>query len=72
MEKKESPRSMPAIQFLDPAGNDVDILFVLRHALPRCIGKIGQEREAQIRIRISEVANFKAVELALDCVRSGE
>src|SRR6266550_1598433 len=57
MKKKEAPRSVPAIQFLDPAGHNVDILLVLRHILPRCIGKIGQQREAQIRIRISEMAN---------------
>ena len=69
MKKKEAPRSVPAIQFLDPASHDVDILLVLRHVLPRCVGKIGQEREAQIRIRISEIANFEAVEFALDCVR---
>ena len=72
MKKKEAPLSMPAIQFFDPAGHNVDILLVLRHILPRCIGKIGQEREAQIRIRISEIANFEAVELALDCIWSGK
>ena len=71
MKKKEAPRSVPAIQFLDPAGDDVDILCVLRHALPRCVSKIGQERKAQIRIRISEVTNFEAVEFVLDRVRSG-
>src|SRR5437016_10984473 len=72
MKKKEAPRSVPAIQFLDPPGHDVDILLVLRHILPRCIGKIGQQREAQIRIRVSEIANFEAVELALDCIWSGK
>ena len=66
MKKKEAPRSVPAIQFLDPAGHDVDILCVLRHALPRCVSKIGQERKAQIRIRVSEVTNFKTVEFVLD------
>ena len=72
MKKKEAPRSVPAIQFLDPAGHDVDILCVLRHALPRCVGKIGQKRKAQIRIRISEVTNFEAIEFVLDSDRSGQ
>src|SRR4030095_8273608 len=40
MEKKEMPRSVSAIQFLDAAGHDVDILRVLRHVLPRCVRKI--------------------------------
>src|SRR5262249_14203607 len=40
MEKKEVPRSVPAIQFLYAAGHDVDILGVLWHALPRCVRKI--------------------------------
>ena len=66
MEKKETPRPVPAIQFLDSAGDDVDILCVLRHALPRCVGKIGQKRKAQIRIRISKVTNFEAIEFVLD------
>ena len=68
MKKKEAACSVPAIQFLDPAGDDVDVLRVLGHALPRCIGKIGQERKAQIRIGVSKVTNLEAVELALDCV----
>src|SRR5436190_12793300 len=55
MKKKEAPRSVPAIQFLDPSGHDVDIFCVLRHALSRRVSKIGQERKTQIRIRISEV-----------------
>src|SRR5439155_22362825 len=66
MEKKEVPRSVSAIQFLDTACHDVDILCVLRHALPRCVRKICQERKAQIRIRVSEVMNFKPAELVLD------
>jgi len=72
MKKKEAPRSVPAIQFLDPAGHDVYIFCVLRHALSRRVRKIGQERKAQIRIRISEVTNFEAIELVLDCVRGGQ
>src|SRR6266568_8014251 len=72
MKKKEAPRSVPAIQFLDPAGHDVDILCILRDALPRCVSKIGQDRKAQIHIRISEVTNFEAVEFVLDRVRSGQ
>src|SRR6266571_4169229 len=40
MEKKEAPRSVSAIQFLDAAGHNVDILWILRHAPPRCVGKI--------------------------------
>src|ERR671918_351595 len=72
MKKKEAARSVAAIQFLYPASHYVDILLVLRHALPRCVGKIGQEREAQICIRISEVANLESVELALDRVGSRE
>src|SRR5437867_29436 len=44
MEKKEVPRSVSAIQFLDAAGNDVDIFCVLRHTLPRGVRKICQER----------------------------
>src|SRR6266576_4075970 len=71
MKKKEAPRSVPAIQFLDPAGHDVDILCILRHALPRCVSKIGQKRESQIRICISKIANCEAVELSLDCVCRG-
>src|SRR6266700_2803544 len=59
MKKKEVHRSVPAIQFLDPASRDVDILLVFRHALPRCVSKIGQERESYIRIRISKIANFE-------------
>src|SRR5437867_12729296 len=43
MEKKEVPRSVSAIQFLDTACHDVDIFCVLRHALSRCIRKICQE-----------------------------
>src|SRR4029077_20065528 len=43
MKKKEVPRSVSAIQFLDTAGHDVDIFCVLRHALPRCVRKIRQE-----------------------------
>src|SRR5438105_7255551 len=43
MKKKEVPRSVSAIQFLDTACHDVDILCVLRHALPRCVRKICQE-----------------------------
>src|SRR5262249_20829092 len=66
MEKKEPARSVPAIQFIDPAGDDVDILRVLRHALSRCVGKICQKRESQVCVGISEVANFEALELALD------
>ena len=72
MKKKEAPRSVPAIQFLDPSGHDVDIFCVLRHALSRRVSKIGQERKVQIRIRISEVTNFEAIELVLDCVRGGQ
>jgi hypothetical protein len=40
MKKKEVTRSMSAIQFLDTACRDVDILCVLRHVLPRCVRKI--------------------------------
>ncbi|KAG0506018.1 MAG: hypothetical protein Udaeo_06080 [Candidatus Udaeobacter sp.] len=40
MKKIEAPRSVSAIQFLDTARYDVDILCVLRHALPRCVRKI--------------------------------
>src|SRR5690349_874030 len=40
MKKKEAPRSVSAIQFLDTACHDVDIFCVLRHALLRCIRKI--------------------------------
>src|SRR5580765_4975236 len=72
MKKKEMPLSVSAIQFLDTACHDVDILCVLRHALPRCVRKICQERKPEIRIRVSEVMNFKAVELALDRTRSGQ
>src|SRR5205823_80178 len=72
MKKKEAPRSVPAIQFLDPSGHYVDILRVLRHALPRRVSEIGQERKAQICIRISQVTNFEAIELVLDCVRGGQ
>src|SRR6516225_99479 len=72
MKKKEAPRSVPAIQLVDPAGDDVDILRVLRHALSRCVGKIGQECESQICIRISEVANLEPVELASDRIDSRE
>ncbi|KAG0506208.1 MAG: hypothetical protein Udaeo_04180 [Candidatus Udaeobacter sp.] len=43
MKKKEVPLSVSAIQFLDTACHDVDILCVLRHALPRCVRKICQE-----------------------------
>src|SRR6476646_11977110 len=43
MKKKEVPRSVPAIQFLDTACHDVDILCVRRHALPRCVRKICQK-----------------------------
>src|SRR5258705_9667409 len=43
MKKKEVPRSVSAIQFLDAACHDVDILCVLRHALPRSVRKICQE-----------------------------
>src|SRR5206468_7019602 len=68
MKKKEAPRTVPAIQFLDPASDDVDILRVLGHVLPRCVGKIGQERESQICICVAEVANLEPVELALDRV----
>ena len=63
---------MPAIQFLYSSSDDVYILCVLRHALPRRVSKIGQERKAQIPIRISEVTNFEAVEFVLDCVRGGQ
>src|SRR6266545_8406695 len=42
MKKKEAPRSVPAIQFLYSSSDDVDILCVLRHALPRRVSKIGQ------------------------------
>ena len=70
--RKKRPGSVPAIQFLDPAGHDVDILCVLRHALPRCVSKIGQERKAQICIGISEVTNFETVKFVLDCVRGGQ
>src|SRR6266498_503129 len=72
MKKKEAPCSVPAIQFFDPAGHDVDIFCVLRHALSRRVGKIGHERKAQIRIRISEVTNFEPIEFVLDRVRSGQ
>src|SRR6266516_5929852 len=72
MKKKEAPRSVPPIQLLDSSRHDVDILCVLRHALSRRVSKIGQERKAQIRIRISEVTNFEAIELVLDCVRCGK
>src|SRR6184192_525788 len=47
MKKKETPRSVPTIQFLDPSRHDIDILCVLRHALSRRVRKIGQERKAQ-------------------------
>src|SRR6266511_2681274 len=43
MKKKEVPLSVSAIQFLNAASHDVDILCVLRHALPRCVRKICQE-----------------------------
>src|SRR4249919_197758 len=43
MKKKEVPLSVSAIQFLDTACHDVDILCVLRHALSRCVRKICQE-----------------------------
>src|SRR6266540_3600042 len=56
--------------FLAPAGDDVDILRVLGHVLPRCIGKIAQETESQICIGIAKVANLESVELALDSVNS--
>src|SRR6266567_8604070 len=39
MKKKEASRSVPAIQFLDPSGHDVDILCIFRHALPRRVSK---------------------------------
>src|SRR5205823_9423911 len=39
MKKKEAPRSVPAIQFLDPSRHDIDILCVLRHTLPRRVSK---------------------------------
>jgi hypothetical protein len=70
MKKKEVPCSVTAIQFLDPARHEVDKLRVLRHAFPRCVSKIGQERKAQIGIRVSEVTNFEAVKFVLDRVRS--
>ena len=70
MKKKEAPGSVPAIQLFDPARHEVDKLCVLRHAFPRRVGKISQEREAQIRIRISQVTNFEAVKFVLDRVRS--
>src|SRR5207244_410803 len=72
MEKKEVPRSVSAIQFLDAAGHDVDILCVLWHTLPRCVRKICQERKTQIRIRVSEIMDFKPVELALDRAWGGQ
>src|SRR5438552_13655976 len=40
MKQKEAPRPVSAIQFLDTARHDVDILCVLRHVLLRCVGKI--------------------------------
>ena len=43
MEKKEVPGSVAAIQLFDSASRDIDILSVLRHALPRCVRKIRQE-----------------------------
>ena len=46
MKEKEAACSIAAIQFFDPAGDDVDVLRVLGHALPRCVGKIRQERES--------------------------
>src|SRR5881397_2259158 len=46
MKEKEAAYSVAAIQFFDPAGDDVDVLRVLGHALPRCVGKIRQERES--------------------------
>src|SRR5438046_1171899 len=70
MEKKEVPRSVSAIQFLDTAGHDVDILRVLRYGLPARARQICQERKAQIPIGVSEVMNFKPAELALDRARS--
>src|SRR5215471_13129361 len=72
MKKKEAARSVSAIQFLDTTRHDVDILCVLRHALLRRIGKIRQERKPQIRIRVSEVMNFKPAKLALDGGWSGQ
>src|SRR4029453_101627 len=65
MKKKEVLCSVPAIQFPDPARHEVDRLCVLRHAFPRRVSKIGQEREAQIGIRVSEVTNFEAVNFVL-------
>jgi hypothetical protein len=72
MKEKKAARAVAAIQFLDPAGDDVDILRVLGHVLPRCIGKIAQETESQICIGIAKVANLESVELALDRVSSRE
>src|SRR5262245_46502014 len=46
VEEKKTARSVAAIQFLDPASDDVDILRVLGHVLPWRVGKIGQERES--------------------------
>src|SRR5262249_34771212 len=43
MKKKEMPRSVSAIQFLDTACHNVDMLCVLRHPLLRCVRKICQE-----------------------------
>ena len=72
MEKEEAPRAMPLVQLLDPADRDVEILRILRHDLLGGIGKIAQERKAQVRIGIAEVANFQAVHFVFDRRRGGQ
>src|ERR1044071_9382020 len=72
MEKKEVTRTVSAIQFLDAASDDIDVLRVLRHVLLRCVRKIRQKRKTQICISVTEIMDFKPVELALDRARSGE
>ena len=63
MKKKEAPRSMPAIQLLDAAGAISRYSGSSGMLLPRCVGKIAEQRETQIRIRISEIANLEAIQL---------
>ena len=72
MKKKEPAGPVPLIQFLDAARGDLEVFRVLRHVLPRRVRKIAQQREAQIRIRISEVTNLEAVQFVPDCIRRRE
>ena len=72
MKEEEPPRPVPAVQLLDAAHDNLQVFRILRHVRSRRVGKIAEQREAQICIRVPEKANLEALQFVADRIRRRE